>query len=99
MALDGRQKGRLRMPTVDEILASIGEHPGRLVTLPELLAVLKKAGFPTSRPNIHKHQMAGTGPAHFIYGNRAIYRVEDAIQWAVSRARPGRAQEPVAVAA
>jgi hypothetical protein len=77
------------MLTATEILATIGEHPGRLVTLPELLGVLKKAGFPTSRPTIHKLQMRGTGPAHFIYGNRAIYRLQDAIEWALNRTRRG----------
>jgi hypothetical protein len=81
------------MRNASEILASIGEHPGRLVTL---LAVLKKAGFPTSRPTLHKLQMRGVGPAHFIYGNRAIYRLEDAIQWALSRTRCGAAQDRVA---
>jgi len=84
------------MPTATEILASIGEQPGRLVTLPELLAVLKKAGFPTSRPTMHKLQARGDGPNFYVYGNRAIYRVEDAIQWALSRTRAGAPQERVA---
>jgi hypothetical protein len=87
------------MPIATEILASIGEHPGRLVTLSEMLDVLKKAGFPMARATLHKLQMRGRGPAHFIYGNRAIYRVGDAIEWAVGRTRPGAAQERVAVAA
>jgi hypothetical protein len=84
------------MQNASEILASIGEHPGRLVTLPELLAVLKKAGFPTSRPTVHKLQMRGVGPTYFIYGNRAVYRLQDAIQWALSRTRSGATQERVA---
>jgi hypothetical protein len=41
------------MPSTTEILASIGEPPGRLVTLTEMLDVLKKAGFPTSRATIY----------------------------------------------
>jgi hypothetical protein len=85
------------MTAAPEILASIGEHPGRLVTLPELLALLRKAGFPTSRPTLHKLQMRSAGPAHFIYGNRAIYRVQDAIEWALGRTRPrGATAERVA---
>jgi len=88
-------KDTIEMPTATEILASIGEHPGRLVPLPELLGVLRKAGFPTSRPTIHKLQMQGAGPAHFIYGNRAIYRLQDAIEWALKRTKPS-AQDRVA---
>jgi hypothetical protein len=84
------------LPTAAEILASIGEYPGRLVTLPELLAVLKKAGFPTSRPTIHKLQMRGAGPNFWVYGNRAIYRLEDALQWALNRTRRGAAQDRMA---
>jgi hypothetical protein len=86
------------MPNVTEILAMLGEQPGRLVTLPELLAVLKKAGFPTSRPTLHTLQMKGAGPAHFINGNRAIYRLQDALAWALNRTRRGGvgAQERVA---
>jgi hypothetical protein len=86
------------MPNVTEILAMLGEQPGRLVTLPELLNLLRKAGFPTSRPTMHKLQMRGAGPPHFIYGNRAIYRLQDVIAWALSRTRRGGAgaQERVA---
>jgi hypothetical protein len=84
------------MPTAIEILASIGEHPGRFVTLPELLGVLKRAGFPTSRPTIHKLQMKGAGPEHFIYGNRAIYKLSDAVEWALNRTRRAGAQDRVA---
>jgi hypothetical protein len=84
------------MPTVSEILASIGEHPGRLVTLQEMLDVLARAGFPTSRSVIHKRQMLGDGPAHFIYGNKAIYQLEDAVTWALNRTRRARSQEPAA---
>jgi hypothetical protein len=74
------------MQTASEILTSIGEHPGRLVTLEDMLGVLQRAGFPTSRSVVHKRQMLGDGPVHFIYGNRAIYRLQDAIEWA-SRTR------------
>jgi hypothetical protein len=84
------------MPTASEILASIGEHPGRLVTLPDMLDVLQRAGFPTSRSVIHKRQMLGDGPAHFIYGNKAIYRLQDAIEWALNRTRLASAQDRVA---
>jgi hypothetical protein len=86
------------MPNVTEILAMLGEQPGRLVTLPELLNLLRKAGFPTSRPTMHKLQMRGDGPTHFFYGNRAIYRLQDAIEWALNRTRRGGAgaQERVA---
>jgi hypothetical protein len=85
------------MPTIAELLARIGEDPDRLVTLTELLDALKKTGFPVSRAAIYKHQMAGTGPEYFIYGNyRAIYKLGDALGWALNRTGRRRAARAIA---
>src|SRR5258708_1052984 len=81
---------------VHVIVVCLGEHPGRVVAMKEMVDVVKKGGLPVARGTVHKLQMRGTGPAHFIYGNKAIYRVGDAIEWALSRTRVGTAQERVA---
>jgi hypothetical protein len=80
------------MTNVPQLLARIGEDPDRLCTLAEMLDVLKKVGFPMSRAAIYKHQMHGTGPEYFIFGNyRAIYKLGDVLDWAVSRTGRSRA--------
>ena len=70
-----------------DICARIGEDPARLCTLPELVEILRTAGFPISKGTIYKAQMRDEGPPFFIFCNRAIYRLGDGIAWALKRVR------------
>ena len=69
------------------ICARIGEDPARLCTLPELVEILRTAGFPISKGTLYKAQMRDEGPPFFIFCNRAIYRLGDVVEWALKRVR------------
>jgi hypothetical protein len=77
------------MPTATEFLAKIGEQD-RLVELREMVDAFKRAGLRTSRSTIQGYQARGLGPAHFVYGNRAVYPLKSAFEWALGRMRPGQ---------
>jgi hypothetical protein len=70
-----------------DICARIGEDTSRLCTLPDLVQILRTAGFPISKGTIYKAQMAGDAPPYFIFCNRGIYRLGDGIEWALKRVR------------
>jgi hypothetical protein len=80
------ERRAFHMPA-NEILARIGEDPARLVTLSELIDVLRKAGLPVSRSSIYKHQSLGTAMPYRIFGTRGIYNLGYAVDWAVARLR------------
>jgi hypothetical protein len=70
---------------VADICASINEHPDRRYPLRETCEKLRAAGFPTSPATIHKANMRGEGPPRMIYGQKSIYKLSDAIIWALNR--------------
>src|SRR5712671_2338337 len=69
-----------------DICARIGENPDRRGPLDDMLKVLDKAGYPTSKGRLYKAQMRGE-LRYVIHGNRAIHRVADVLDWALSRVR------------
>jgi hypothetical protein len=73
-----------------DICKRIGQDPAHLCTLPDLVEILRTAGFPISKGTIYKAQMRDEGPPLFIFCNRAIYRLGDGIEWALKRVRTTR---------
>jgi hypothetical protein len=69
-----------------DICARIDENPDRRGTLDDMLGVLDKAGYPTSKGRLYKAQMRRE-LRYVIHGNRAIHRVADVLEWALSRVR------------
>src|SRR5258706_446912 len=62
-----------------DICARIGEDPDRRGPLDDMLKVLDKAGYPTSKGRLYKAQMRRE-LRYVIHGNRAIHRVADELR-------------------
>jgi hypothetical protein len=71
--------------SVADICALIGEHPDRRFPLRETCEKLTAAGFPTSPAAVHKANMRSEGPPRMIYGGKSIFKLADAIEWAMKR--------------
>jgi hypothetical protein len=69
-----------------DICARIGENPDRRGSLDDMLGVLDKAGYGTSKGRLYKAQMRGE-LRYVIFGNRSVHRVADILAWALSRVR------------
>lgn len=72
------------LESTDDICARIGENPDRRGTLDDMLKVLDKAGYGTSKGRLYKAQMRGE-LRYVIFGNRSVHRVADVLEWALSR--------------
>ncbi len=57
----------------------------KFLTRPSAAAYLTEIGVPTSKNTLQKLATTGGGPAYQIFGNRALYTVEDLDAWIASK--------------
>lgn len=55
------------------------------LTRPEIAEFLTEQGFPTPKGTLQKLASIGGGPPYQIYGNKALYRPVESLDWARAR--------------
>ncbi len=55
------------------------------LTRDKIAAALRAAGYPTSTKTLATQATRGGGPPYRKFGNRPLYRLDDALVWAESR--------------
>lgn len=62
----------------------------RYLTRTEAAGWLTEQGLPVKSSQLQKLATTGGGPPYSIFGNRAVYAIEDLLAWVESRLAAGR---------
>lgn len=60
-------------------------QPSRFLTRPDAADYLKSEGYPIEWRTLQKYATVGGGPKYQRFGNKALYRPEDLLEWAQKR--------------
>ena len=63
------------------------DNSEKLLTRDQLASALTAAGFPVKPKTLANKAMRGDGPPFSLFGSRAIYRWDTALQWAHDQLR------------
>jgi hypothetical protein len=66
----------------------VPSDPETLLTRVPVADALTATGYPTSPKTLATMASRGGGPPYRKFGNRAVYRWGDALQWAIARLGP-----------